>query len=355
MKKAAVFCFLIFLFLDGKGIQATNQISFSIEMAPWKEADRILPKYSKFTVMDVETGKHFQVQRRAGSHHADVQPLTANDTKIMKQIYEGKWSWKRRAIIIVHKDQWIAASMHGMPHGAGALQNNFPGHFCIHFYGSTTHRTNSMDLAHMLMIFKAAGTLDTYLGKADPYEVINAYFTGLQQQDKKLTSALSLQKMIWKPVYSQVKAVRITRLPMLPPEDLTDEISLHIPIEIDWVIKNIGRQTFKGTIHIIRFSQYDPWKVDSVQLFKENNVKYKVRKTSISKKGIGSFLVKFFVPRTSQMFFHLQLNRRLHTVSDRRDHYMEYEKVRFALRHIQGGYLQKPDLFLLHVRLVQSD
>ena len=114
-------------------------VGIQIDMLPWGKVYEILPKYSKFTVLDVETGKMFKVQRRAGSRHADVQPLTSKDTKIMKEIYGGKWSWKRRAIIVIHQDQWIAASMHGMPHAAGALENDFPGHFCIHFYGSKTH------------------------------------------------------------------------------------------------------------------------------------------------------------------------------------------------------------------------
>ncbi|MCM3080108.1 hypothetical protein [Brevibacillus invocatus] len=35
-------------------------------------------------VIDLETGQRFQVQRRAGSRHADVQPLTRNDTMILK-------------------------------------------------------------------------------------------------------------------------------------------------------------------------------------------------------------------------------------------------------------------------------
>ena len=74
-----------------------------IDMLPWEKVYKILPKYSKFTVLDVETGKRFHVQRRAGSRHADVQPLTPKDTTIMKEIYGGKWSWKRRAIIVIHR------------------------------------------------------------------------------------------------------------------------------------------------------------------------------------------------------------------------------------------------------------
>lgn len=108
-------------------------IGIKIEILPWEEINEILPKNSKFTVLDVETGKRFNVQRRAGSSHADVQPLTLKDTQIMREIYDGKWSWRRRAIIVIHQNQWIAASMHGMPHGVGSLKNRFPGHFCIHF------------------------------------------------------------------------------------------------------------------------------------------------------------------------------------------------------------------------------
>ncbi|MFF2450630.1 hypothetical protein ACFVSW_26660 [Neobacillus sp. NPDC058068] len=272
MKKLACFLVLIHYLLYGQGVQAASDISYKIEMPDWKEVNHIVPKYTKFTVLDVETGKRFKVQRRAGSNHADVQPLTKKDTKIMKKIYSGKWSWKRRAIIVIHKEQWIAASMHGMPHGAGALENNFPGHFCIHFYGSTTHRTNTMDLSHMLMILKAAGKLEEYLGKANPYEAINAYVTGFKQQDKRITSQVSLQKINWKPILAKVENFSISRMEMLPPEDLTEEISLDVPVEVDLYIENRGGQKFKGNIHLVRFSPIDPWKVDSEDFLKENNL-----------------------------------------------------------------------------------
>ncbi|MGZ4159962.1 MAG: hypothetical protein ACXVNF_04070 [Neobacillus sp.] len=272
MKKATVLIVFILILLHGIYVKAASDISYKIEMPPWKEVDHLVPRYAKFTVLDIETGKQFKVQRRAGSHHADVQPLTAKDTAIMKKIYGGKWSWKRRAIIVIHKDQWIAASMHGMPHGAGALENNFPGHFCIHFYGSTTHRTNSMDLSHMLMVLKAAGKLDDYLGKANPYEVITAYIAGLKQQDSRIPSLASLQRIKWKPILAQIDNVKISRMPLLPAEDLTEEINLDVPIEIDWYIKNKGRQIFKGEIHLVRFSPIDAWKVDSKRFLKENNL-----------------------------------------------------------------------------------
>lgn len=79
------------------------------KMMAWNEAKRVIAKKSIFTVIDLETGLQFQVQRRAGKNHADVQPLT-QDTAVMKQIYQGKWSWKRRAILVRKDGQFLAAS-----------------------------------------------------------------------------------------------------------------------------------------------------------------------------------------------------------------------------------------------------
>ncbi|MBG9445201.1 hypothetical protein ABE67_06645 [Cytobacillus firmus] len=268
-----VMVFIFLLFAGGTYTSADEEgVSWRIEMLAWEKVNGILPKYSKFTVLDVETGKKFKVQRRAGSHHADVQPLNAEETKIMKSIYGGKWSWKRRAIIVINGNQWIAASMHGMPHGGGALKNNFPGHFCIHFYGSTTHRTNFMDLSHKLMILKAAGKLDEYLNNANPYEVISAFMAGLKQQDSRIVQSISLQPLAWYKLMPRIENVRLSAMPVLPAEDLTDELSLEVPVEADWFIKNRGRQHFRGSIYLVRFSQADPWKVDNKRFLKENKL-----------------------------------------------------------------------------------
>lgn len=273
MRKATLLLLLLILFpLSEQEIYAATNGGTKVDLLEWEEVDKLLPRYSKYTVLDLETGKKFNVQRRAGSHHADVQPLTVKDTKIMKKIYGGKWSWKRRAIIVISKNQRIAASMHGMPHGAGALKNNFPGHFCIHFYGSTTHRTNSMDLSHKLMILKAAGKLGDYLGSANPYEVIEAYIAGFKQQDSTVTSQVSLQKVKWRPILNKVENVAISRIELLPPEDLEDEISLDVPIVMDWYIKNKGHQRYTCKIHVVRFSPIDAWKVDSLDFITENNL-----------------------------------------------------------------------------------
>src|SRR3954452_24149047 len=80
-------------------------MSFQIEVLPWEKVNHILPNETKFTIIDVETGLAFRVQRRAGKQHADVQPLTKEDTQRMKGIYHNQWSWKRRAIIVLINDQ----------------------------------------------------------------------------------------------------------------------------------------------------------------------------------------------------------------------------------------------------------
>nr|WP_295969745.1 hypothetical protein [uncultured Bacillus sp.] len=160
-----------------------NPISFIVKILPWEKANHIIPNKAIFTIIDVETGMHFKVQRRAGRKHADVQPLSYEDTKIMKKIYNGKWSWRRKAILIIINDQMLAASMHGMPHGAGALKNGFPGHFCVHFYGSTTHGSGIEDFSHKMMILQAGGKLEEYLNEIEPVQVVNVFETAVNQKD----------------------------------------------------------------------------------------------------------------------------------------------------------------------------
>ncbi|UNC90816.1 hypothetical protein [Candidatus Contubernalis alkaliaceticus] len=133
----------------------------------WEEVDEIFPMYATAKITDIYTGGSFYVQRREGSSHVDAQPLTAEDTAIMKKIYDGQWSWERKGIIVEVRGYRIAASMNGMPHGSGKIDdNNFPGHFCIHFFGSTIH-SDGMDIRHHREILKAAGKIPLKQGDRD--------------------------------------------------------------------------------------------------------------------------------------------------------------------------------------------
>lgn len=123
--------------------------TYKTETLTWFGNENRIPKGAVITVKDCYTGKTFRVKRWAGSNHLDGEPLTASDTATMKSVYGGSWSWKRRPILVMYNDHVYAASMNGMPHGTSTISNNnFAGHFCIHFTGSRTHESNKVDSDH---------------------------------------------------------------------------------------------------------------------------------------------------------------------------------------------------------------
>ncbi|MGE5389523.1 MAG: hypothetical protein ACM3PE_00505 [Deltaproteobacteria bacterium] len=158
----------------------------------WSEVNGLFPRYAKATITDFESGKSFKVQRRGGSSHADVQPLTAGDTAVMKEIYHGNWSWKRRSVIVtLERGSRIAASMAGMPHGQGAIRGNrFNGHFCLHFRDSKTHGSGKVDPAHQMMIWKSAGIEETQLMTMPSGTLVETFFTAVDQGDKDMACRL---------------------------------------------------------------------------------------------------------------------------------------------------------------------
>lgn len=162
------------------------------EYLPWEEAQLLWPRYGYAVVVDVETGLAFRTQRRGGTYHADVQPVTIIDSQIMKILYQGRWSWNRRAaVVITENGTRIAASMNGMPHGQGLISGNgFNGHFCIHFRDSKVHCSSRVDLAHQVMIWKAAGLIEKKLAQLPPQEIIRVFFAALDNRDHKLALGL---------------------------------------------------------------------------------------------------------------------------------------------------------------------
>ncbi|MFW5986540.1 MAG: hypothetical protein ACOCQH_04165, partial [Halanaerobiales bacterium] len=50
----------------------------------------------------------------------------------------------------------IAASINGQPHANQSIMNNqFPGHICLHFEGSKLHKEEKQDYEHQEMVEKA--------------------------------------------------------------------------------------------------------------------------------------------------------------------------------------------------------
>jgi hypothetical protein len=135
------------------------------ELLTWPEANKLFEQGMIVKVFDVASGQTIKVKRNYGHNHADVDPLTKDDTDIIRGLYGGSWSWDRRAVILEIDGKLVAASMNGMPHGNKIVNNNgFPGHFCIHFLGSKTHGSSYtrrgvpiVDEQHQAMVRKAAG------------------------------------------------------------------------------------------------------------------------------------------------------------------------------------------------------
>ncbi|TKH07787.1 hypothetical protein FC678_22175 [Peribacillus simplex] len=245
-------------------------INFKTEILPWEIVNDTIPNKTTFTIIDIETGLSFKVQRRAGSHHIDAQPLTKADTRIMKKIYHNQWSWKRRAIIVLINNQMIAASMNGMPHGAGSLQNGFPGHFCIHFYGSLTHRLKNEDSAHKLMILKAAGKLDEYLGTISPYELIHIFTIAINQGDQKLLS-MTLSNPDHSNRFNKL-AENITYFWVrdfsgYPIEDANGFILVDVPIQVKIYKERKGSESKIIHFMIRRESLTDRWFIDQDAIY----------------------------------------------------------------------------------------
>jgi LysM repeat protein len=124
----------------------------------WTEAQYLFPINKVATVVDFQTGRSFQVKRTIGANHADCEPLTTKDSKIIKEIWGGSYSWKERAVLVVVDGRKIAASMSSMPHDISYIKNNgFDGHFDIHFKNSTRHSDGKISDAHQRQIAIAAG------------------------------------------------------------------------------------------------------------------------------------------------------------------------------------------------------
>lgn len=223
----------------------------------WEKVNVLFSKYDRATIIDFETGKSFRVQRRAGSSHADVQPLTAKDTAVMKDIYQGRWSWRRRSVILVLEDgSRVAASMAGMPHGQGAIRGNrFNGHFCLHFRDSKTHGSSKTDLAHQMMVWKAAGILDDQLAMMPAGKVAEAFIAVLNQGDKTIASRLVTAEEASR-ISHDITAIESVRVKSIKPTaDLCFEVSLYLRYQ------GSSRDTLKqGRILLIPAAQ--GWLVD---------------------------------------------------------------------------------------------
>jgi len=131
-----------------------------VENPAWSEVDEIFSTTDEVLVTDIESGLSLRVSRIYGTNHADVEPVNAEDSEVLKEIYGGEWNWERRPVVVQIDDRLLAGSITGMPHGENVnghiSDNSFSGHFDIHFRGSRRHKDNEMDERHQNMVEIAA-------------------------------------------------------------------------------------------------------------------------------------------------------------------------------------------------------
>lgn len=146
----------------------SGSVNGRVELIGWYDGmTEILERGTEVVVIDVDTGLSFHARRFSGTYHSDTEPLSSDDTAILKKIYGGRWSWDRRAVWVKIGEQYFAASINGMPHAASqSRDNNFNGHFCIHFLHSRVHETSRECPVHQSKVIKAfscADMLEEYL------------------------------------------------------------------------------------------------------------------------------------------------------------------------------------------------
>ncbi|MCY6355004.1 LysM peptidoglycan-binding domain-containing protein [Clostridium sp. ZS2-4] len=129
----------------------------------WENGRRLFTVGATGTLRDLKTGISFNVKYYGGSNHADVVPLTKDDTAKMKQIYPA-WSWSAMRPMVLNFNQGgtnhqIAVSVTGMPHSTTDMYaaNGIDGHFDMYFYNSTSHVSNEISPTHQKNILIANG------------------------------------------------------------------------------------------------------------------------------------------------------------------------------------------------------
>lgn len=129
----------------------------------WENGRRLFTVGAIGTLKDLKTGISFNVKYYGGSNHADIVPLTKDDTAKMKQLYP-TWSWSAMRPMVLTFNQGgtnyqIAVSVTGMPHSTTDMyaSNGIDGHFDMYFYNSTSHVSNELSPTHQNNILIANG------------------------------------------------------------------------------------------------------------------------------------------------------------------------------------------------------
>ncbi len=141
-----------------------------------KGMQSIMKKGISFEVIDVRSGIHWNMERFGDitAHwHADVCPMTKDDTEKMTKAWGGELDNSRRPVWVKYDGKYYAAGLMGYVHNTDPISDNgMDGQVCLHFRGSKVHESGRVDEAHQACImeaFSSADKLAAYLssGKVD--------------------------------------------------------------------------------------------------------------------------------------------------------------------------------------------
>jgi len=114
-----------------------------VELIDWTTARGVVQKGEDMQVVDVHTGITFYMRSFSIGGHADVEPVTIEDTDAILESRNGIWSWTPRPVWVTVGGRTFAAALNGMPHSGSTIDDNgMNGHLCLHF-NNTRARSRS--------------------------------------------------------------------------------------------------------------------------------------------------------------------------------------------------------------------
>lgn len=115
----------------------TGKNGKTIQLLHWfDEVKPSLKTGQNLTVYEPTSGITFTLYVMSRGRHADVEPLTAEDTAKMMEAWNNEITWTPKAVYIGLPDgRWTLATMHNVAHGSQVIgdSNNFDGQNCVHF------------------------------------------------------------------------------------------------------------------------------------------------------------------------------------------------------------------------------
>jgi len=182
------------------------------EIVLWEEVSPLFPCGTRARITDLESGRTFMAERAGGYSHADVMVPREEDAEVVRELFGGDWSWKRRAVVLRVAGRKIAASMTGMPQVQYREGRCFDLRFPL-----SGNAGRQDDMSYRIMYCKAAGMLRNMLQEAGPGETVLLLFTAIDQRDWEtmkmlLSSTQGLeQKKLDKIIGVSVKSIRETK------------------------------------------------------------------------------------------------------------------------------------------------